>query len=456
VNAHAGILAESETAPLLGFGTSITLGEPVLRTLHRLAAAVAGVSLVVALGGCQLPGNDDRGSATDGPGSDGLFRPTEDDYEAIRALLAARAEAVRTDDRSGFVATLDPSETAFVERQIQVFDNLRRLRVTDIHYGVESLADLLPWEPGRDPSFRPNLVEHVRIPGSDVAPVANKISFTFVRREGAWLTASEKKLTGLGERELVQSRPWGEARIHVVRRGQLTVITDAADADRADELTDLVLRVFREVTAAVDRPGSLQLVVDATTSGTVSEINPGGGDSDAAAWAFQVVRTPLTNLERSRGTAGWRIKLNPEMVLDLLKDDQVLRHEMTHHVLEGGQAAPLWISEGIAEYVGWFPTSIEDLTVPEAYFDDLVAAASRRSLPTSSEFRATSGVSYMIAFATVTHLAQTCGFPRVVDMFEFLQLRGENTTDGALRRFCATTERETAEGGFQQLAFLRH
>jgi hypothetical protein len=304
--------------------------------------------------------------------------------------------------------------------------------------------------------MRPNAVEHVRIPGSDVAAVANKISFTFIRREGAWLTASEEKLTGLGERELVQSRPWGEVPIHVVRREQLTVITDEADADHADELTDLVLRVFREVTAAVGRPGSLRLVVDATTSGTVSEINPGGSDSDAAAWAFQVVRTPLTNLDRNRGTAGWRIKLNPEMVLDLLKNDQVLRHEMTHHVLEGGRAAPLWISEGIAEYVGWFPSSIEDLTVSEAYFDDLVAAASRRLLPTSSEFRATSGVSYMIAFATVTHLAQTCGFPKVVDMFEFLQLRGENATNAALRRFCDTTERATAEGGVAQLAFLRH
>src|ERR687892_77976 len=53
--------------------------------------------------------------------------PPPDPYSGIRELLSRRAEAMLRGDRVAFMATVDPQEAAFLERQRRLFDGFQRL-----------------------------------------------------------------------------------------------------------------------------------------------------------------------------------------------------------------------------------------------------------------------------------------------------------------------------------------
>src|SRR4051812_1020484 len=112
----AGSSAASPNHPRGGVrGLVVTIGSTVL------------VTLVVAAGAVALQDGRDPGRRP--PVSAGANAPAPD-RAAVAALLALQARAVRTHDKAAFLAVVDPARAAFLARQGELFDSLRRLPLT--------------------------------------------------------------------------------------------------------------------------------------------------------------------------------------------------------------------------------------------------------------------------------------------------------------------------------------
>ncbi len=384
-----------------------------------------------AVGG-PVPGAQSPSAST--PGGPDLrlgYRPRPRDFEAVEDLLRQRAEAVLTGDEAGFLAGVDDRDPAFVAAQREVFLNLRDLGAVQVYYGVERAAFPPDRVPGGGPRLRPEVVEHVLLPRADLLPVANKVRFTFVRRDGRWLLGAEQFPRSDGELGSTQSRPWAQGRIAVATRGDLTVVVDEEQADRLPALADAVRDELASVSEELFRPVDDRLLVDATSSGTPEDIGSVSGfGTEAAAVTRSVYAATETGYE-SLGVAGWRIKMNPEVAAELIDDRRVLRHELTHYVLRD-VTVPLWLGEGLAEYVGWSPLRLDDLTVAAATRDRILAGASRDALPPSTGFMATPEVNYAVGFAAVTVLADRAGLGTVVSLADSYLGTVDEDQDGTL------------------------
>ena len=75
------------------------------------------------------------------------------------------------------------------------------------------------------------------------------------------------------------------------------------------------------------------------------------------------------------------VKANPGRVEQLVGDGgTTLRHELTHFVLDGyGDTNPQWVTEGIAEYVGYYPGLLADSVAT----DDRLLRADRARVTSS-------------------------------------------------------------------------
>ena len=128
---------------------------PVRGTRTGLMAAGLAIAVTATAAVLTVTGDDDasvradstsESSSTSGDGSDdgesGRSGASSgyaegDEYAAIQRVLDARARAIQEGDRMGFLSTLDDVDPRFVKQQLVVFDNLQRLGVAEIVYGLE-------------------------------------------------------------------------------------------------------------------------------------------------------------------------------------------------------------------------------------------------------------------------------------------------------------------------------
>lgn len=386
------------------------------RGARRLALASCLV-LALPLQGCGERGFTVADPSTSGPGAGS--EPTEEDFDAVQELLDRRAATLLQGDRAGFLATLDPGNTALREQQLVAFDNLQALPVQSVAYEADDFGLDAADVPGDDPVLRPGVEELVRLKGPDSVPVVNTVQVTFVERDGVWLVGHEAASDDEDAYDSVQSRPWFGVRLDVAVRGPLIVVTDKG-AHRAAPLADRVRRDLGEISDLLDVRKREALLVDATSTGLAHEMN-GEGD-EASAVAFAVGGRDADGVGQ---LAGWRIKIHPDQIDELLDDDQLMRHELTHVVVNQlSDVMPTWLSEGIAEYVGWYPDTPSDLSVPAAYKRMLLRA--EREIPTSGVFSDDPDVTYMVAHAAVAELVRRKG---VAALLRFLRSYAEKTDD---------------------------
>lgn len=379
----------------------------------------------------------------------------QDALRDLRRVLRERAAALLAGDRESFVATLDDEDPPFVAQQTQAFENLQLLGVDTVRYDVG--GRLLPVGPvqGDRPRIKPDVVEHVQLAGVDVAPVAHEVGFTFVRRRGAWLLAAEEldetrgTLRGVGV-----SRPWAYGPVAVDRAGPLTLVVDL---ERAAVLPGLAARAtgaLAYVREQLGVEGDAPLLVDATDSGAATRFTR-RGDALAGATFGPAMTTDLTGHTPS-GIAGWRLKYNPERLDRFLADDRVMRHELTHFVLREVDH-PLWLMEGVAEYLGWRRTPLTRLYVPTATFARLTAEVPDDRLLRAREIRAAPEVAYTGAQAVVEELVARQGLGDVVALAQvYDELAEDGVPDAeadarALERVFATTESDVAAAAHRRL-----
>ncbi len=152
------------------------------------------------------------------------------------------------------------------------------------------------------------------------------------------------------------------------------------------------------------------------------------------------------------GLASTRIVLNPRVLASAGAErtsaqgrtrDRLLRHEVTH-VAVGARDddAPVWLAEGVAEWVSVRPLAPEDRALPEvalvAVRDDL--AAGRVRMPEDATFNADGSTAhYGLSWWAAEHLAASFG-----EQVLWVLLDGAGD-EAALRRLVGLGEDQLAQ-----------
>lgn len=430
-----------------------------LRQRGRPAAGLVTVAALVT--GCGLPTDVAQTVAeragpsvasAEPPGQGGSeFSASPRDFAAVRRLLGERAEAVVDGDSEAFLATVDSTDEEFHADQQTLFSNLQELPVAEMSYEVSDSGVQATDIGSARPSFAPETVEHVLLQGTDFRPVANQVDYTFVRGEGRWLLAGESA----PETGATLHRPWAGGPIEVAVEGHLIVVTDTGADPTADEVAVRAMTALRTSSKTLDLPVDSRLVVDATSNGESYEIN--SDDVEAAAVTFPVF---AGRDFRSTRLAGWRVKINPELVDQLVEDDSLLLHEITHYVLRKySSRVPLWLTEGIPEYVSHVPADLGYLTLSEDEYDALLAAP--RELPVAGLFYSKPDLNYLVGHATAMHIVDEYGTETLFELMDAFaaspyQPYGDADTDKLVKRVLGITSAELAQRAFELLEGIDH
>jgi hypothetical protein len=436
---------------------------------RRPAAAVAGaLAVLAALAGC-APGDatavrrpiPPAPSATpsDDPAADdgASYNPTDEDEQAIRDLMEARASAVEARDLPAFRATVDQGQPKLLAAQTVLFRNLVALRADTLWYDLATTYGTPAPVPGDDPVLQPQVFEHLKLPATMSSPVANELDLTFVKRGDLWLVGAERAPGAKGSEARPQERPWFGVPIAVRRDGDLTVLVDAGQKDRLAELVEAVQDGVERDADILGVPGETRVLVDATSNGVASDF--GAGEESVSAVTFALFADIAVRGEPLVDRAGAAIKLNPKQVEELMSDDRLLWHELTHYLLIGHVGSPVWLREGVASWAEWQPAEMSGLVVPDALYDKLQHA--KHELPAASVFYDKPQVDYPIAQAAVQWLVDCGGTAKLLElMAAYGRLVGDGTSDAAtgkaLRRVYGISEKELVAGTWETLSSLHH
>lgn len=327
-----------------------------------IAALLALGVLVAALAGC----SDDRRSDPD----DAAPAPA-DVAAAVRSALDTRAGAVRDGDAEAFRRTVGGGR-AFRADQQTWYANLTQLPLARLRYRFDP-ASLV-----RDGNGYWVRVEQVlQLDGYDAEPVVTPDRFRF----GPVSATGRIRLTSVTDPEWeaahdVRPQPWDLGRIEAREGFGVLGVFDAGSAGAAGALIRSVETGISDVSSWVPYEWSQHVVVYALSDPTFLESLddvPGDDPGDLDAVSFPA-------------GAGTRFVLNPGVLDRIGPDvDRLVRHELTHVAVgEHDDHAPVWLSEGLAEWVSVRPLPPEERRIP----DSALAAAERgvRDLPDDETF----------------------------------------------------------------------
>ncbi|MEZ5096953.1 MAG: hypothetical protein R2731_13115 [Nocardioides sp.] len=391
---------------------------PVSRRTRRTAAVAALAGLCTLTGSCAPPVDGPRPkptlastpAAAPGAGSSD-FDPTEEDFAALTAVLRTRSRAVRQRDEKLFLSVVDRRDPSFVRTERTLYANLTSLPLA--HYSVDAVPDYLVPDPvpGASALLAPSAVEHVKIQGVDVRPAGYAVRLTFVRRGDRWLIGGERADDQGTLNEAGVARPWFGPALATRVEGTTVLALDRRREARADELMSSLRSGIASDAEVLGMKPTFDVFVDATSRGALSKLNTLDTAEDAAAVSFAAVTLDPADDRPSR-YAGERIKLNPHYLDDLVGDEQVLRHELTHFLMSRYGSVPRWLSEGLAEYVARYPHPPSDWAFPPDYYRRIQQVAGDGP-PVSGLFGTEPFEDYTLSWCAVSYLVRSFGMTRV-------------------------------------------
>ena len=324
-----------------------------------MAAAIA-VQLLVAVPTALTRGPDGHTRAPTAKSRGDAVRQAEQGRtQAIRALLARRAQAVLDRDKQAFVADLDPTQTAFVARQERVFDNLTLLRFSGWRYELDP-SDPQPHTAALDAArgtwWAPGVALRYELAGYDRTPTEEQQGFTFIERKQRWYLAADADFAG----QPTDRDVWDTGRLRVATGRSCLVLSHPTRAAMA-------ALALKECDAAVPRVTAVWgtswlrkvVLVVPDTATELKQLVPDVGDiSNIAA----VATAELIDASTGYHPVGDRVVINPKSFAELgpLGRRVVLTHEVTHVASRAatGPHQPTWFVEGLADYVGFLHTGI--------------------------------------------------------------------------------------------------
>ena len=362
-----------------------------------ILALLLVLTLAPALVAC---GGGDDGDAAPTPSASAAPRSA---VVTIGALLRRRAEAVRTGDRRAFLATVGGGPT-FRRSQAAWFDRMRTLPLGAYALGVEQRGVVREGE-----RFRAVVDVRTRLTGFDAATVTTRARYLLVPGPRAGSVRVGGVVDAAWERRnRVVPAPWDLDGVTVRRAGDVLGLFDDATLPAAPRLLAAVQRGVDDVAAQVPSEWSRRVVVSVLGSRSLLDaVAPGrGGESaDLDGVAYEV---PADVMRPEGALAATRVVLAPQVLqAGPTVRDRLIRHELTHVALgRRDDRAPVWLQEGIAEWVSTRALRPWQRLVPAAALD--LARSRPRSLPDAASFNDADGPAhYALAWYACEEIAST-------------------------------------------------
>ncbi|NHC25388.1 hypothetical protein G6553_19700 [Nocardioides sp. IC4_145] len=418
--------------------TPTTPSDRLRRSPRGAVAALLVPLLVCLLPGCSLL---DRGDDPDGAARVAVAPAPGDVVVAVRRALDRRAAAVRRGDRRTFAAGLARRSPRVRAQQLTWFDNLAQLPLAELRYGVDRQNIV------RDGDGYWVVVEQsMQLAGYDAEPVVTHDRFRFRPVPG---NVRRMRLTSVTDpaweaEHDVRPQPWDLGAVEV--RGGLGVlgVFDADSVPAASGVIASVERGIADVSAVLPQDWRRTVVVYALSSTafleTIDEL-PGGDPERLDGVAFPVAAGP-----GRPGAVATRFALHPRMLTRAgPQRDRLVRHELVHVALgERDDDVPVWLSEGIAEYVSVRAVDPADRVVAEAALGRAVEGID--GLPTRESFTAPGDepvVSYGVSWWVCEHVARSFGEGALWALLDAFAAEGADEAE-VLRRVLGLTADQLA------------
>ncbi len=229
-------------------------------------------------------------------------------------------------------------------------------------------------------------------------------------------------------------------------------IFDSASLPAADVLLPTVAEGIAEVAPLIPYDWSRSVVVYALSdTGYLASIPdlPGGDAERLDGAAFPVFARP-----QGGQVASTRFALHPRLLVSPGPDrDRLVRHELTHVALgERDDHVPVWLGEGLAEYVSVRALDPQDRQIAEAAVDRAVVGV--RDLPADDAFDGDqSRAHYGLAWWVCEYLADSYGEPVLWQLLDALAPTVGSTDDSeaVLRDLTGLTSHQLARKGAKLL-----
>jgi hypothetical protein len=338
---------------------------------------------------------------------------------AARNLLSARAAAVKARSRSAWMATVDRSGqegSGFRVRQSETFDNLVRLSLSRFSYDAVQVARSLT--PARIREVGPQawaatVTGTYALPGPGRAGESFEATYTLVRRAGGWRIADD--VDGVTSLQL-----WDLPGLRVLHGTSATVIGNAPEA-RMQAYRTIADSAVRRVSAVWGDAWRSRVVV----------VTPSTDKEFAGLLARPVDKAldQVAAITQGVTEAGYRARadrvvINPEAFTALQPVGRrvVVTHELTHVAIRSSTTSPvpIWLTEGMADYVGYSGLDISRERVASELLTLVRAGKGPTELPTDVDFdpsRTTIAPSYSASWLAVSRLVDLYGESKVVAFY---------------------------------------
>lgn len=332
----------------------------------------------------------------------------------MQRTLNQRAAALSSDDLTRFRRSLDRTDAGLVDSEQVYFDNLAQLPVGRLRIRVveDTITPVEGTDLDGETEYWAEVVVALRLDGYDAAPVQTRDRYRFVpNADGSRLLVGSTTDYGWEQQHPGNAQPWDLGAIHVQAAPGVLGIFDDWTEDDAAEVLDAASTGRSEVRAVVgsDDGRVSGVVVYSLQDPTFLEGLAGQtvGDPDRADGL--TIAVPVDSRAPAKGVASYRIFVNPR-VLD--EPDTVVgrlvRHELTHALLgPRGRGAPLWLNEGIAEYVSVRPMAPGGRRLPARALD---VGEGVTDLPGEAEFAGSDAEAwYAVSWWICEYVASTYG-----------------------------------------------
>ena len=399
---------------------------------RRVVAVVLCAGLAVGIAG-QLSGNLDvlatvghlHQSADKVDGQHGTNQaassvPTVSDetarLAAARGLLSARVAAVNSGNKNAWMATVDLHASGFRGRQSVVFDDLAKLRLGHFSYGSVQPAAAL--SVARVAAVGPNawaaLVSgSYSLEGYDRAPQSFDATYTLVRRAGGWRIADDSD-------GATAMQMWDLPGLRVIR-GKSGIVIGNAPESRMRDYSAITDRAVRGVSRVWGTDWSSHVViVTPKTNEEFARLLLRSSDKGLD----QVAAITQGVIEPGKRAQGDRVVINPKAftALQSLGRQVVITHELTHVAARSSttSAAPIWLTEGMADYVGYSGLGLPRERVASELLGLVRVGKAPKALPTEVDFdpsKSKIATSYSGAWLAVSRLVDLYGQSKVVEFY---------------------------------------
>jgi hypothetical protein len=309
-----------------------SLDQPEVLGVHQRTNAASGHSSTNQ-GASSVPGQDQQSAA----------------LAVAQDLFSARAAAVKTRDKSSWMATVDLQPSPFRGRQSMVFDNLMKLPLGQFSYGGAQPAPALTAARARQvgpKAWSVTVPVTYSLAGLDRTPQTYEATYTLVYRTDRWRIAGDTD----GAPSL---QMWDLPGMRVIK-GSFGIVVGNAPLVRMQDYAAIADSAVRRVSGVWGTHWNSHVVIlTPSTEQEFAQLLSRTSDSGLD----QVAAITQGVIEPGQRAQGDQVVVNPTTFTALLPigRQEVITHELTHVAARSSTTSPvpIWLSEGMAEYVGY-------------------------------------------------------------------------------------------------------